>query len=312
MMVAEPPAQGGIQILGTLAPRLPRPLIVHGFVTNWNDMEKILHHTFYNEFRVAPEENPVLLMEVPLNPKTNRERITQVMFVIFIVPATYVATQAVLSLYVSGRTTGLVMDCGDGVLLTVPIYERYALPRAILHWDLAGRDLTLYLMKISSEREYSFTTTEEREIGRGVKENLCYIALDNDTELKSTAESSDKKQTHMLSDGNIITVAPNVSVVRVFFQPSFTGEEAGGVYDTSFQDVMKCYVNIRKNLHANVVLSSGTNIFQGMVEGMTNELTALAPSTMRSRWLLHRQKHNHCRRLTFLLRQSVIPAKFHR
>ena len=90
---------------------------------------------------------------------------TQVMFVIFNVPATYEATQAVLSLYVSGRTTGLVMDSGDGVLRTVPIYEGYAPPHAILHWDLAGRDLTVYLMKISSVRGSSFTTTEEREIG---------------------------------------------------------------------------------------------------------------------------------------------------
>ena len=159
---------------------------------------------------------------------------TQVMFVIFNVPATYVATQAVLSLYVSGRTTGLVIDSGDGVLHTVSTYEGYALPHAILRWNLAGRDLTVYLMKISSERGYSFTTTEEREIGRGVKEKLCYIALNNDTELKLTAESSDKKQTHMLSDGNINTVAPNVSVARVFFQPSVIGKEASGVHDTFF------------------------------------------------------------------------------
>ena len=165
-------------------------------------MEKILHHTFYNELRVAPEENPVLLTKVPLNPKANRQRMTQVIFEIFNVHAMYMASLFVL--YVSGRTMGLVMDSRDGVLHRVPIYEGYALPHAISRLDLAGRDLTVYLMKISSE--YSFTTTEEREIGRDVKEKLCYIALDYVTELKSTAESSDKKQTHMLSEGNIITV----------------------------------------------------------------------------------------------------------
>ena len=86
-------------------------------------------------------------------------------------------------------------------------------------------------MKILTELGYSFTTTAEREIGRGVKEKLCYIAFDYNTELKSTVENSDKKQTHMLSDGNIITVALNVSVASVFFQPSVIGKEASGVND---------------------------------------------------------------------------------
>ena len=68
---------------------------------------------------------------------------------------------------------------------------------------------------------------------------------------------------------------------EVLFQPSFVGKEASGIHDTTFQSIMKCDVDIRKDLYSNIVLSGGTSMFQGVGERMTKELTALAPSTMK-------------------------------
>jgi len=258
--------------------------IEHGIITSWDDMEKIWDHTFRNELRVDPEDHPVLLTEAPLNPKTNREKMCTTMFETFNVPEFYVAVQAVLSLYSSGRTTGIVMDCGDGVSHTVPIYEGYCLPHAVQRLDLAGRDLTENMMRILVERGYSFSTSAEKEIVRDIKERLAFVAIDYDAELEKSETSSDMEKDYMLPDGQVMTIGnERFRCAEVLFKPNLIGKEYAGIHKLTYNSIQACDIDIRRILYENIVLSGGSTMFPGIEERLTNEMKSLAPASVKVR-----------------------------
>lgn len=144
-----------------------------------------------------------MLTEAPLNPRSNRDTAAQIFFETFNVPALFTSIQAVLSLYSSGRTTGIVLDSGDGVTHAVPVYEGFAIPHAIRRVDIAGRDVTESLQLLLRKSGYNFRTTAEKEVVRIIKEKTCYIALNP---VKEEKEMSGKLDDFMLPDGNIIKV----------------------------------------------------------------------------------------------------------
>ena len=268
---------------GILALKYP---IENGIVNNWDDMEKIWQHTFYYELKAAPEEYPVFLTDVVMNPKENREKMIEIMFESFNTPAMYIGIQTNLSLYALGRTTGIVIDSGDEVSHTVPISEGFSLQQAILRLDIAGRDLTDYLAKILRERGYNFTTTGEREIVRDIKEKLCYVAEDYNKEMQKP--SSEVEKSYELPDGQVITIGnERFRCSEALFKSSLLDMEYNGIHETTYNSIMKCDEDIRKDLYENIVLSGGSTMFPGFKERIENEMIQFAPPAMKIKVIAH-------------------------
>lgn len=256
--------------------------IEHGIIMDWDNMKKIWYHTFYNELRDTPSEHPVLLTEAPMNPKTNREQMAKIMFEEYEVPAMYIQIQAVLSLYAAGRTTGIVVDSGDGVTHTVPIFEGYQIPHAIDKIMLAGRDLTTWMQKILKDNNYNFDTSAEKEIVREMKEKVCFVSQDYAGDLEKAAKTQELETQYTLPDGNVCTFSTQrFKTPEYLFNPSLNGKEFPGVHKLTFNSIMNCDLDVRKDLYANIILSGGTTMFPGFGERLYDEMKKLAPSTMK-------------------------------
>ena len=267
-----------MELKGLMQLRFP---IEHGIVDDWPSMERIWHYTFYTDLRVDPSEHPVLLTEAPLNPRSNREKMAEIMFETFNVPALYIATQAILSLYASGRTTGCVLDIGDGVSHIVPIFEGFALSHAIQRIDLAGRDVTNYLQRLLRQKGYNFSSSAEKEIVRDVKEKLCYVALDPERELILSKKISGMDKSYMLPDGEVIDVGiERFLAPESFFNPSVLGKELDPLDDVLVDAINECDVDLRRELFSNIVLSGGSTMFPGIKERLAKEIKELIPDSV--------------------------------
>ncbi len=234
-----------------------------GIITNWDDIEKIWHHTFYNELRVAPEEHLVLLAETPWNSKQDREKMTQIMLETFSVQGFCLANQDVLSLYASGKTTGLVLDSGATSSHATPIFDGNALPQAMCKTNIGGDDITNLFIKLVAreDKSYIFETSAEREIAVDIKQKICYI--------KTNPLGSHEARTYELPDGNVLTLTESLFKCT---EPLFNNKRNNSIQDMVQNAIRKCDKSVQQHLYSNIVLSGGNTMFAGFSDRLTKEL----------------------------------------
>jgi len=261
--------------------------VAHGVVEDWESMEKIWEN-MYLHLRTKSEEHPALITEAAMNPKVNREKMVQILFESFDVPACYVAVQAILSLFSSGRTTGCVLDSGDGVTHTVPVYEGYAIRHAVNRLNIAGRDVTEYLGTLINKSKglISFASSAERQIMRDLKEKHCFLRTDTQVLNQygdfNVEEMKGEELAYELPDGQHLYVGEELwRAPEILFNPQLVGKDLDGMHKLLNKSIQQCDIDLRRPLYENILLSGGTTLIKGVDIRLKNELLQLVPDKMK-------------------------------
>jgi len=248
----------------------------NGIIRNWEDMYHLWDYTFYEKLKIDPKQCKVLLTEPAQNPKNNRIKMVQTMFERYGFQAVYVAIQAVLTLYGQGIQTGVVVDSGDGVTHIVPIYEGFALPHLTRRLDIAGRDITRYLIKLLLLKGYPFNSTADFETIRQMKEKLCYVGYDLNLEHKLATETTVLVENYTLPDGRVIKVSnERFEAPEALFQPHLVDVESLGVAELLFNTIQSGDIDIRSELYKHIVLSGGSSMYPGLPSRLEKEVKQL-------------------------------------
>ncbi|XP_012277551.1 actin-related protein 2 isoform X1 [Orussus abietinus] len=249
----------------------------NGIVRNWQDMCHVWDYTFGKEkMNINPRECKILLTEPPMNPTKNREKMIQVMFEKYGFAGTYIAVQAALTLYAQGLISGVVVDSGDGVTHICPVFEEYTLHHLTRRLDIAGRDITMYLIKLLLLRGYAFNHSADFETVRMMKEKLCYIGYNIETEEKLARETTVLMESYTLPDGRVIKVGgERFAAPEALFQPHLINVEALGIAELVFSTIQSADIDMRSELYKHIVLSGGSTMYPGLPSRLEREIKQL-------------------------------------
>eukprot|EP01089_Gocevia_fonbrunei_P022115 TRINITY_DN8808_c0_g1_i12.p1 TRINITY_DN8808_c0_g1~~TRINITY_DN8808_c0_g1_i12.p1 ORF type:complete len:288 (-),score=36.37 TRINITY_DN8808_c0_g1_i12:350-1213(-) len=189
----------------------------------------------------------------------------------FGVPALFVGVDAFLSLYASGRQTGVVVQSGYEMTCSIPIIEGKIFGTHTL--DIGGRDITDYMMTILTDRGYSFTsTTEGREIVNKCKEKCCFVSLDFESDMYKASREPDYLLAEHQLEGNdsdpVLFQNERFRSPEILFQPSFIGMESSGIPEMVYNSIMKIEQQRRNDMWKNIVLAGGSTFFE-LIEEQT-------------------------------------------
>jgi len=235
-------------------------------------MESVWQHTLMNELRIDPRERPVLVVQPVLAPAGTAEKTAQAMFEKFGCPGFYTTSQSALALFGTGAEDGVVLDCGDGVTHCVPVVDGAPIKHAAARLEVAGRDVTDYMVKLLAEDDiFLSSSTSERDIVEAIKEHLSYVALDYNAENGKPRDAVAASYT--LPDGEVVRpTRARFQASELLFTPSIVGKDTAGVSRLIAEAVAAAG---RPDVARNIVLVGGSARMTGFADRVRTDLAKL-------------------------------------
>ncbi|XP_060075362.1 actin-like [Ylistrum balloti] len=268
----------GDQVIENMDALDVRRPIERGIVTDWDVMETVWHQVF-NDLHVDSSDCYALITEPPLNPKSNREKMAQIIFEKLQSQGMYALGPNVLTLFSSGRGSGLVIDSGYEVTTVGCVFEGWKLTQTMFRYDIGGNDITNYLIELLGKCGYSFTTTKEIEEVNMMKEQCAFVSENPE------AENMDNiKKDYTLSNGSSISLGyERFQCMEALFKPNLIGSNACGIHEMIEKSIKACPADIISMMSCNVILAGSNTMVEGLVSRLTRELQKLLPSTIRTK-----------------------------
>ncbi|XP_062969696.1 uncharacterized protein LOC134390366 [Cynocephalus volans] len=239
-----------------------------GVVSDWDALEVLWQHLFYCRLGVKTEELAVLVADSPISPRTNREKVAEILFEHFHVPAMQTVHQALLALYAYGRTTGLVLGSGHGTSYVAPILTGDLAPLDTYRLDVAGADLTKHLAQLLQASGHSLPKVG---LVNQIKEACCYVAMDMAAEMAHTQAKA--QVDFVLPDKQVITLgSERFCCPEALFQPTLLGVNQPGLSQLALLSISRLEAKQQEQLLANVVLDGGSTLVSGFPERLRQEL----------------------------------------
>jgi len=250
--------------------------VENGIIKDWEDMKLLWDYTFKDKMHIEPAEHKIILTEAPLNPIENRKKTIEIMFERYGFEASHMAIQAILVLYAQGLLTGVVVDSGDGVTHSIPVYEGYVPGHLTRRLNVAGRHITRYMIKLLLLRGYSFNRSADFETVREIKEKLAYVALDIERERALAQETTVLVEDFQLPDGTTIKCGrERFEAPEALFNPSLVDVDGPGIAEMTFEMIQSADMDTRQAYYKHIVLSGGTSMFPGLPSRLEKDIRDL-------------------------------------